>query len=69
MGSPCLPRPLAHPAPWVTPVLLSSGAPAVPPRAVTCCLLTPPVLLLLCFPHPAAPVSNPTPAAPTHCPG
>lgn len=43
--------------------LLGSQAPAMPPSAVTCCLLTrqlPPVCLLLRFPHPAARVSGST---------
>lgn len=68
MVSPCSPQSTAFPAPLVPPVLLGSQAPAVPPRAVTCCLLTTPlptaVHLLLCFPHPAARVSGSTHASP-----
>ena len=57
--------PTAFSSPWVPPVLFSSQAPAVPPRAVTCCLLTPPSMcLLLCFPCLAALVSGSTHALP-----
>lgn len=40
MGSPFSSQPRAFPAPSVAQVLLGSQTLAVPPRAVTCCLLT-----------------------------
>lgn len=62
-------RPMGFPAPVMPPALLSSQALAVPPRLVTCCLLTPPCSSCWAFSTPPNPPGSVTQLqAPTHIP-